>query len=403
MAEQELIEAQEKPSPKKRMRLQRKKRYATSFKGDAEAEGVLATTDVFGVYPNGEIGRLRIDNFLAAGTMLYAHDNDRLPIGRAVWLEYGSIRRRGQSPVDGWTVGWKWAENDFAQQVRAEWDAKMIVAMSYGLGIRFDDDYEIDDVVLREASVVPVGADEGAVVASIDGPAPVLAKLKAGLNVDMLTDAPIGRILTRAASLAALNSLPSEEVQMAEAAGKKDKRRMQEDDDERRDEDMSAATESESASGESQTTVEAATAKPEVTVNLNLPEPAHPDAKAEATPAPSAVAQAAEGLVRKDFDLATASDHDIMVAALGWENPQAAELAPVELEEQFSALVARRNAARARLATASETSQAAAQHWRDKNGSNPGRERVEQARAKYLDTITNAWKNKASVNLNAGA
>ena len=356
------VDGADKPSRRRRMKLNRKRRYPTSLGGEAEAEGVLSTMDVFGLYPGGEIGRMRIDNFLKAGTILYGHDADRLPIGRATWLEFTG---------DAWNVGWKWAENAFAQDVRAEWDAGMLVAMSVGLSVRFDEDFEIDDVALREGSVVPVGADEGAVVASIEGPARVLAELGA-FEGEGLTLAQTSRLIQKAASMRSLKASArppqQEEAQVA---------------DEKKSAEQAAAAKVEELRGEiTELRAENESLKKQLDAALATVREAskphgQPSAKAAEAAGPGADFRAKlEAKMAEHYsDIATppdASDDQLMQAALD------SDLTGAELVEAFAADVGRRDAAKAAFMRGNTKSETAKAKWEQANGESRGAESARQ-------------------------
>ena len=355
------VEAAEKPSRRRRMKLNRKRRYPTSLGGEAEAEGVLSTMDVFGLYPGGEIGRMRIDNFLKAGTILYGHDADRLPIGRATWLEFTG---------DAWNVGWKWAENAFAQDVRAEWDAGMLVAMSVGLSVRFDEDFEIDDVALREGSVVPVGADEGAVVASIEGPAQVLAELGA-FEGEGLTLAQTSRLIQKAASMRSLKASArppqQEEAQVA---------------DEKKSAEQAAAAKVEELRGEiTELRAENESLKKQLDAALATVREA---SKSDGPGPEDPVFRGKQDYFRAKLnakmaehysDIATppdASDDQLMQAALD------SDLSGAELVEAFTADVGRRDAAKAAFMRGNTKSETAKAKWEQANGESRGAESARQ-------------------------
>ena len=394
------------PKPYKKskpMRMNQKKRYPVRGGGEAEAEGVLSTTDVFGLYPNGEIGRMGIASFRNTGAILWSHDGDQLPIGRAMWLDFDG---------DAWRVGWRWAENEFAQQVKAEWDAKILTAMSVGLAVRMSEDFEVEDVQLREASVVSVGADDGAYVADWDGPADVVASLRDGLGGRDLMKVGAPRILELAASMRPSITPAEEEDDMAdnEATGVVEQPELA----------VEAQAEPEAQAAEQPEPVKsepAVDAKPAPVVEAE-PEPAAQPTPVKPTPVRESmlpeqpvtpagqgtrhaqIVAAARDLVPEGFDIEGASTNAIMRAAISWEigEAKASAMNPVELVEAFGAVVARRNAAMAALDKASEASEAKAEAWKERNEAPPAVPTGEAQGANHpaykamAEKLRNAWK-----------
>ena len=392
----ETLEAQGNNKPKRTMRLNRKKRYKTSFKGEAEATGVLSTYDVFGVFPNGQIGRMNIQSYLKGGAILWAHNGDQLPIGRANWIEWDGAE---------WTVGWTWAENEFAQQVRAEWDSGILAAMSKAVNITLDENFEVEEVVIREASVVPVGKDEGAVVASVDGPPQVLETLRAGLNVESLTESDGHSIIKLAASLRdggleeKINIPPAdqeepmpEKAQNAETEVKV----------EAKQEVVEPTPALEASKPKVQQEIEAATGVKLDTQNVkpwvesSKPEvPAQPKVDV-GPPAKSEdrlmLEAAARDLVPEGFDVADSSDMAIKRAALSWDHDNVDKMPPIQVIEAFASLVQRRKAAEVGIIEASKPKESVK---KERDVRTAGEDAmVAEARAKYLDYITNAHKGK---------
>ena len=390
--------------PKRKMRLNAQRRYPVRGGGDADTQGVLSTTDVFGLFPDGEIGRLDVSTFRRTGAVLWGHDGNQLPVGRATWIEFGA---------DGWTVGWKWAENDFAQQVKAEWDAGMLTAMSMGMSVAFDEDWEIERVALREASVVAVGADEGAYVAQWSGPGDVMRGIRAGLDVRAgdLTGVEPARILDLAASLRSATRATSPETEGtvdAKAIAERAKDLAEDVVAEPVAEEPAAAEESAAAierglpsglalssAGElsgltnAQPATHSATVAADAdTVDVVSEEPAPvPERTAEQR----RVLELARDLVPTGFDIERATPNEAMRAALSWERSDAGELDPVTLAEEFGRMCARRAAALAGLAQANEQSEAAASEWAESNKV-PERGTTTKAQVRYMDELRSSWK-----------
>ena len=392
------------PKPYKKskpMRMNQKKRYPVRGGGEAEAEGVLSTTDVFGLYPNGEIGRMGIAAFRNTGAILWSHDGDQLPIGRATWLDFDGSQ---------WKIGWRWAQNEFAQKVKAEWDAGILTAMSVGLAVRMSEDFEVEDVQLREASVVSVGADDGAYVADWDGPADVVACMRNELGVAKLTHASTSRIMELAASLRPQPEPAAEEVDMAEQ------------------EATEVVKQAELPVADAEVKVEAAQSEPEQAqpepVAEAKPEPTpHPASQPDFRPTPvresvvpeqpvtpagqgtrhAQIVAAARDLVPEGYDIENAGTNAIMRAAISWEvgDAKAAAMNPVELVEAFGKVVARRNAALEALGKASTSSEAKAEAWKERNEAPPAQPTGQAqginhpAYRAMSERLRNAWKRNS--------
>ena len=352
-----------KPYPKDkkpRMRLNAKRRYPVRGGGEEDTYGVLSTMDVFGLFPEGQIGRMGIKAFRETGAILWGHDGDRLPIGRANWIEYDGSR---------WTVGWQWAENQFAQEVRAEWDAGIITAMSVGMSVAFDDDFEVADVQLREASVVSVGADPGAYIAEWTGPADVVEKVRAELGRE-LTTAAVPHILKLAASLRPVTQPADEEVSMAENT---------EAEVAETEAEESVHAESEAAADESSKEAQPPMKDDEDDEDMDDEEKrmkgdeGGEPAEAASDPHRERVLAHARELVGPGFDVEGASTNTLMRASLAWEvgKEEAAAMKPVELAEAFAEMVERRSAALDKLLDAGTTSEKAAAVWKQANEARP--------------------------------
>ena len=94
----------------------------------------------------------------------------------------------------------------------------------------------------------------------------------------------------------------------------------------------------------------------------------------------------AAGLVRPGVDVRTASDRDIMVSAVSWENASAASMPPVELAEAFASIVARRDRALKGLDAAKGDPKTAAA------SASSGNSKVVAARAAMIEHMESAWK-----------
>lgn len=394
------------PKPYKKskpMRLNAKKRYPVRGGGEADTEGVLSTQDVFGLFPEGQIGRMGIAAFRNTGAILWGHDGDMLPIGRATWIEFDGSQ---------WTVGWRWAENEFAQQVKAEWDAGIITAMSVGMSVRFGDDFDVEDVQLREASVVSVGADDGAYVAVWDGPTDVVACLRDELGVRDLQKVGASRIMELAASMRPSITPAEEEEDMADNEATQVVEQPELAVEAQAEPEAQAAEQPEPVKSEP-----AVDAKPAPVVEAE-PEPAAQPTPVKPTPVRESmlpeqpvtpagqgtrhaqIVAAARDLVPEGFDIEGASTNAIMRAAISWEigEAKASAMNPVELVEAFGAVVARRNAAMAALDKASEASEAKAEAWKERNEAPPAVPTGEAQGANHpaykamTEKLRNAWK-----------
>ena len=362
----------DEPPRKRRMKANAKRRYKVRGGGDADAEGRLCTTDVYDIFPQGEVSRLDVGTFRKTGAVLWGHDLDLLPVGRATWIELDA---------EGWKLGWTWAENAFAQEVRAEWEAGVLTAMSVGMGVTFDADYEIERVALREASVVSVGADEGAYVAQWSGPSAVLASIRelADVRPGELTRLEPRTILRLAASLASVEVAeivhPDEGDNMAAEAERTEatEQDVQEEQQEEQDVQEVNAEEPTSEVEPSADVSDGAPASEEEEPQGAASDPEQADAgespaRVEDEQHERLVASARD-LVPADFSFEGATPNGIMRAALAWElgDETAAALRPVELAEQFGQLVERRAAAMAGLAKANERSAKVAEDWKRRN------------------------------------
>ena len=368
------------------MPLNAQRRYTVRGGGDEDTVGVLSTEDVFDLF-GGEIGRMGIETFRRTGAILWGHDGDMLPIGRATWIEFDADER--------WTVGWKWAENDFAKEVRREWEAGILTAMSVGMSVAFGDDFEVEAAELREASVVSVGADPGAYVASWTGPDHVMERVRAELGRDLHT-ASAPHILKLAASLRPATAADKEDDEMPKAEEEK--------------QDAQPPFEKDEEEAQEDETKDATVPDPETLPKLAQEDEEERDAeedeeregaeddsdKVEAAHRAQVIAHARE-LVPKGFRMAQASTAGIMRAALSWERKDADELGPVELAEAFADMVKRRSSALDSLLEAGTTSEKAAAAWKKANDAQsvpPGTAQgvTHPGHQKMAAELSNRWK-----------
>ena len=391
--------------------------YGGSDAGEPQAVGVAQTWDVWDVFPDGDISLLDTRRFERNPLIAWNHDWDGLPIGAATYVEYGPVDTRADGePVKGWKIGWDWADHKHAQDVRALWDEGKLRAMSLGadvhLGWTDEGEPEIERVEMVEASVVTFPLDTHAVVAKVTAEPGLLEALKTAhaerFGERVLTAAPISRIMKLAASLTrgGENITPPEDPMADEAKtaqAEADAPEPQDAPDGVAETFTAEQVEAAKAEAVAEALAQAAAeqdAKAAVEQPEREAEPEAPGAGDEVAPERAALEAAAEPLLPSDVKLAKMTDQEIMLAALAPEmKGKQTDLTPIQVAEEFAKLVARRKAAVAALAKASETSAAVAAGWEADHG--PTKKGAAQganhpAHAKMRERLAGAYRPTAN-------
>ena len=300
---------------------------AVSGKAETEPRAVISSHDVFGIFKDGDISKLDVSQFQENPVVLFEHERGGsvLPVGKATSVEFVEGK--------GWVAEWEWFDGAMASEVRRAWEGGFLNATSVGLLwdsrlVENDEDGYALEVVegsqqLAEFSVVALPLDAGA-----------LKLARASLKSEELL-----RTLAGATTTSREAKMPKDEYENKAAEDKNDEAMP---DEEEKDDDSEAMEEEDK---------EMSDADGDADAEADGDAEAEAEAGAgEASGPVTEVAKLAVGLVAPNFDFASCTDRQIMIAALDGEVDEPAKLTTVKLEEAFASVVERRAKASAKLA-----------------------------------------------------
>ena len=333
----------------------------------------ISTEDVFDVFPDGDVGHMAVEDiFVKNPVAMWLHEQRHGAVGMYTALHY--------SAADGWSGDYVLdMQNPKAIEIARQRDSGFLRATSVGMRTRFDGKWRPVGASLTEVSFCVLGKDAGAIVQMIDAPVEMMhamAKLNRS-SIEGLTPMPARRILSLAASLEAPRPVIIRGADMPEPT------------ETPAEPDVKIEPDTNVETPEDEETTEPAAAT----------EPSSPETltAAEPTPASALPVKTDEGRLRLEalarplvgdkVDVSACTEREMMVAAVSWEDPKAADMAPLALEEKFADLVARRHKAQAKMVDLRVPDPKALEEFEASRKDPSGNDRILQAREKYNERI----------------